>query len=275
MRIESIYWLEWRWPSSLCRPDGASSPHAQTAADPYRSFARCADRGEILAARGLAAGIVLVNPSPSRGIWPDTFVCESNRVVRETIWPLDPTAATRVDYKATRCPVLVLAGGRDRAHFAIAEPGWEQVASAIRRWVPFGALEIDRWILARFARRPILVFWLDALVARPRFNQRSFNGEMLVAEEFCRLTCSKTAATNFRAISPQRRPQTFVAPPAVPGARPFPSRRRRPRTIERPRRASRARRFGRTALERAAHPRRTSACRSPNSLSVEFRSGKR
>jgi len=95
MRIESIYWLEWRWLSSLCRPDGASSPHAQTAADPYRSFARCADRGDILAARGLAAGIVLVNPSPSRGIWPDL---RSSRVLGTTFLPRifrnDATALT-------------------------------------------------------------------------------------------------------------------------------------------------------------------------------------
>jgi pimeloyl-ACP methyl ester carboxylesterase len=90
------------------------------------------------------------------------FGYESGRAVFEIgLWPLDGRRASFVDEKKVRCPVLVISGGQDRitpsrvvrkiaakygplatfmefpdhAHWVLGEPGWEEIASFITRWL--------------------------------------------------------------------------------------------------------------------------------------------
>jgi pimeloyl-ACP methyl ester carboxylesterase len=162
---------------------------------------------QILAARGLAAKLVLLTPAPPYGIvalkpsvikaflgimttwgfWrkpmkiafkpaaesmmlamPEAeqretyakFVPESGRAAFEIgLWLLDSKKAARVDEKRVACPVLVVGGERDgitppavvrqvarkygaeyrqfpgHAHFVISEPGWEEIAESVDRWL--------------------------------------------------------------------------------------------------------------------------------------------
>ncbi len=96
-----------------------------------------------------------------RGIW-ERLVYESGRAIFEIgLWPLDGRRAARVDPPKVACPLLVVAGGRDRAtpagvvkkvarrygsratyrefpdraHWVLAEPGWEEVAGAVAEWL--------------------------------------------------------------------------------------------------------------------------------------------
>jgi pimeloyl-ACP methyl ester carboxylesterase len=88
------------------------------------------------------------------------FVPESGRAAFEIgLWPLDRRRASEVDARRVTCPVLVVAGGRDRitpepvvrqvarrygapyrvfpemAHWVIGEPGWEEVAGFVLGWL--------------------------------------------------------------------------------------------------------------------------------------------
>ena len=90
------------------------------------------------------------------------LVFESGRAAAEIgFWLLDPQAAARVDHTAGRCPMLVVGATDDRitpvavtrkvarkydhvatfrefsghAHWVIGEPGWEEIAGAVHRWM--------------------------------------------------------------------------------------------------------------------------------------------
>ncbi len=88
------------------------------------------------------------------------FVPESGRAAFEIgLWPLDFRKASEVDERKVACPVLVVAGGRDRitpepvvrrvarkygaayqvfprmAHWVVGEPGWEEVAGFVLGWL--------------------------------------------------------------------------------------------------------------------------------------------
>ena len=92
----------------------------------------------------------------------DRFVCESGRAAFEIgFWFLDRKGASRVDEANVTCPVLVVAGGRDRitpasvvrkvaakyravstykefpnhAHWVIGEPYWQEVAEHVSHWL--------------------------------------------------------------------------------------------------------------------------------------------
>jgi non-heme chloroperoxidase len=92
----------------------------------------------------------------------EQFVYESGRAGFETgFWFLDSKQAARVDGSKVTCPVLVVAGARDRlaaasvmrqiankygqnstyhefadhAHWLVAEPGWQEVAEYVSRWL--------------------------------------------------------------------------------------------------------------------------------------------
>ncbi len=94
-----------------------------------------------------------------RGMW-EQMVYESGRAIFEIgLWPFDRGHATRVDPRAVTCPVLAVAGGRDRAtpafavrkvarryggayhelpehhHWVLAQTGWEEVAALCARWL--------------------------------------------------------------------------------------------------------------------------------------------
>lgn len=164
---------------------------------------------QILAARGLAAKLVLLMPAPPAGIfvlapsvirsfwryplrwgfWKKPYsqsfgdavystlhllppqaqrdayaryVPESGRVIFEIgCWPLYRGKATTVKASRISCPVLVVGGGLDRitpasavrkvaekyrsvssyrefsrhAHWALGEPGWEEIAEFAARWL--------------------------------------------------------------------------------------------------------------------------------------------
>ena len=90
------------------------------------------------------------------------FVPESGRATFEIMqWGMDPQRASAVDARAVRCPVLCLAGAqdrinapstvrrvaqryrefayyeeiKDRSHWLIGEPGWEDVAERSLEWL--------------------------------------------------------------------------------------------------------------------------------------------
>ncbi len=100
-------------------------------------------------------------PEERRGIW-ERLGYESGRAIFEIgLWPFDGSRATQVDPSSVRCPLFVVAGGRDRAtppgvvkkvarrygdratfrefpamaHWVLAEPGWEEVAGAAASWL--------------------------------------------------------------------------------------------------------------------------------------------
>jgi len=92
----------------------------------------------------------------------DRFVYESGRAACETgYWLFDKHGASKVDESKVTCPMLVIAGARDRitpasvirrvaekypavatykefenhAHWLIAEPGWEEIAEFVASWI--------------------------------------------------------------------------------------------------------------------------------------------
>lgn len=111
-----------------------------------------------------AARYALLNnfgPDAQRSVY-DGLVWESGRAAAEIgFWYLDPNHAAEVAPHRVTCPVLVVAGGRDRitpakvvakvarryrpvadlrryddrAHWLLAEPGWERVADEIEGWL--------------------------------------------------------------------------------------------------------------------------------------------
>jgi len=95
------------------------------------------------------------------------FVHESGRATSEIgMWPFDFGGASRVDESGITCPVLVIGGGQDRitpakvvrqvgikyaatgtykefpehAHWVLGEPGWQDVAAYIHKWLTGMAL---------------------------------------------------------------------------------------------------------------------------------------
>lgn len=101
-------------------------------------------------------------PSESRRSIYDKFVYESGRAASEIgFWLFDSKGAARVDESKVTCPVLIVAGEKDRitpvsvtrkiaekykevatykefpdhAHWVIAEPGWQQIAEYIEEWL--------------------------------------------------------------------------------------------------------------------------------------------
>ena len=101
-----------------------------------------------------------LSPSEQRQAY-SRFVFESGRVACETgLWFFDPHRASRVDAAKVTCPVLVIAGGRDRmeppavvrriaakyraaeyrefpdnAHWMVSEPGWREIAEFVVAWL--------------------------------------------------------------------------------------------------------------------------------------------
>lgn len=92
----------------------------------------------------------------------EKFVYESGRAAFEIgYWPFDSRGASKVDAARVSCPVLVIAGARDRitpasvvrkvarkyaavstykefenhAHWVVAEPGWQEVAEYAGSWL--------------------------------------------------------------------------------------------------------------------------------------------
>lgn len=103
----------------------------------------------------------LLSPEDRRSVY-DRFVYESGRAASEIgFWPFDPNGAARVDESRVRCPLLIVAGRRDKitpvavtrrvarkyahvakydelndhAHWMVGEPGWEGVAQHVLNWL--------------------------------------------------------------------------------------------------------------------------------------------
>ena len=101
-------------------------------------------------------------PAESRRAIYDGLVYESGRAACEIgFWFLDPKRAIAVDVSKVTCPVLILSGRKDRehpmsvirqiakryrrvatfeelpdhGHWLIAEPGWDEIAERIERWL--------------------------------------------------------------------------------------------------------------------------------------------
>jgi pimeloyl-ACP methyl ester carboxylesterase len=101
-------------------------------------------------------------PSESRKIIYDKFVYDSGRAASEIgFWLFDSKGAARVDESKVTCPVLIVAGEKDRitpasvvrkvaqkysrvstykefsnhGHWVIGEPGWQQIAECIEEWL--------------------------------------------------------------------------------------------------------------------------------------------
>ena len=110
---------------------------------------------QILGARGLAKGLVLLTPASPSGINALKYS------VIKSFWLLDFKGGSKVDQSNVSCPVLVVAGTEDRitpasvvrkvankydavstykefenhAHWVIAEPGWEEIAEFASDWL--------------------------------------------------------------------------------------------------------------------------------------------
>jgi len=103
----------------------------------------------------------LLSPEEQRKAY-DRFVFESGRAASEIgFWFFDPKEASKVDEKKVSCPVLVIAGSRDKitpasvvrkvadkygavstykefpnhAHWVVAEPGWQEIANYASEWL--------------------------------------------------------------------------------------------------------------------------------------------
>ncbi len=106
----------------------------------------------------------MLNQMPSES-WKsiyDQFVYESGRAAFEIgFWLFDSKGAARVDESKVTCPVLIIAGEKDRivpvsitrkvaekykrvstykefsdhSHWVIGEPGWQQIAEYIKEWL--------------------------------------------------------------------------------------------------------------------------------------------
>ncbi len=101
-------------------------------------------------------------PSESRKSIYDQFVYESGRAAFEIgFWLFDSKGAAKVDESKVACPVLIIGGEEDRitpvsvtrkivkkykevstykefsghSHWVIGEPGWEQIAEYIEKWL--------------------------------------------------------------------------------------------------------------------------------------------
>jgi pimeloyl-ACP methyl ester carboxylesterase len=107
----------------------------------------------------------LSSPEEQRKIY-DRFVYESGRAASEIgFWFFDPKGASKVDEKKVSCPVLVIAGSKDKitpasvvrkvadkygavstykefpnhAHWVIGEPDWQEIASYASEWLNQGS----------------------------------------------------------------------------------------------------------------------------------------
>jgi pimeloyl-ACP methyl ester carboxylesterase len=100
----------------------------------------------------------------------DNYVYESGRAAYEIgYWPFDSKRASKVDESKVTCPVLVIAGAKDRmtpasvvrqvarkyratstykefenhAHWVVAEPGWQEIAEYVGGWLEQVLAEIE------------------------------------------------------------------------------------------------------------------------------------
>ena len=101
-------------------------------------------------------------PSESRKSIYDQFVFESGRAAFEIgFWIFDSKKAARVDESKVTCPVLIIAGEKDRivpasvtrkiaekykrvstykefpdhSHWVVGEPGWQEITEYIKEWL--------------------------------------------------------------------------------------------------------------------------------------------
>ncbi len=104
-----------------------------------------------------------VLPPEERTAAYDKFVFESGQAAAEIgFWLFDRRKASHVDETKVTCPVLVVAGSRDRitpasvvrqvarkykatykelpghAHWVLGEPGWQDVAGFVHGWLQGG-----------------------------------------------------------------------------------------------------------------------------------------
>jgi len=106
----------------------------------------------------------MLNQMPSESLKSiyDKFVYESGRAAFEIgFWLFDSKGAARVDESKVTCPVLIIAGEKDRivpvsitrkiaekyrrvstykefpdhSHWVIGEPGWQEIAEYIKEWL--------------------------------------------------------------------------------------------------------------------------------------------
>ena len=103
----------------------------------------------------------LLPPEEQRKVY-ERFVYESGRAASEIgFWFFDPKVASKVDEKKVSCPVLVIAGSRDKitpalvvrkvadkygavstykefpnhAHWVVGEPDWQEIANYASEWL--------------------------------------------------------------------------------------------------------------------------------------------
>ncbi len=120
--------------------------------------------------RETAAAMLNEMPAERRRAVYDGLVYESGRAASELgFWFLDPRRAVAVDASRVTCPVLILSGARDRehpisiirkvakryagvatfeelprhGHWLVEEPGWEEIAERIDRWLGSVLREAD------------------------------------------------------------------------------------------------------------------------------------
>lgn len=106
------------------------------------------------------ATLNLLSPRDQKAVY-ERCVYESGRAATEIgFWLLDPKKSSSVDASRVTCPVLIIAGAKDRitpcsvvrkvakkykgsmykefenhAHWVIGEPGWENIANYIFEWL--------------------------------------------------------------------------------------------------------------------------------------------
>jgi pimeloyl-ACP methyl ester carboxylesterase len=112
--------------------------------------------------RETASALLNEVPAERRRAIYDGLVYESGRAACEIgFWFLDPHGAVAVDASKVTCPVLILSGRKDRehpisvirkiaerygrvatleelpdhGHWLVGEPGWEEIAERIERWL--------------------------------------------------------------------------------------------------------------------------------------------
>ncbi|MGA2319091.1 MAG: alpha/beta hydrolase [Thermodesulfobacteriota bacterium] len=126
---------------------------------------------QILSSRGLAKALVFAEaaysmlnlmPFESQKSIYDKFVFESGRAASEIgFWLFDSKKAARVDESKVTCPVLIVAGEKDRivpvsvtrkiaekykkvstykefpdhSHWVVGEPGWQEITEYIKEWL--------------------------------------------------------------------------------------------------------------------------------------------
>ncbi len=115
-----------------------------------------------------AFGLFNLCPDELKGQLYKECTFESGRATFETaLWYLDSRKASSVDQKRVTCPIMILVGKEDRAtpvavvkriaqkyqtvtsyreldhhaHWLLAEPGWEDIASMVKEWLESAAAQ--------------------------------------------------------------------------------------------------------------------------------------